>query len=69
MTDHRWVPRRVLLALLLFAVGLRVFMFVLESLLVPDAAIRMLTLLLILIGLVVLARYYLRRALPRRNAG
>jgi uncharacterized membrane protein YidH (DUF202 family) len=69
MTDHRWVPRRVFLALLLFAVGLRVFMFVLESLLVPDAAIRMLTLLLILIGLVVLARYYLRRALPRRNAG
>jgi membrane protein YqaA with SNARE-associated domain len=61
------ITGRELLALFLFAAGLRFVTFILESLLVPDVVIRLFTVVALACGLVYLITYMLGRSLPRRD--
>jgi hypothetical protein len=65
MSEKKYVPGGVLLSLFLFAAGLRLVVFILESMLVPVWAVRALTVVLMLVGLGYLIRHYLR---PHRAA-
>jgi uncharacterized membrane protein YidH (DUF202 family) len=58
----RYVSGRAFLALLAFAVGLRALTYVLESMLVPDWAVRQITIVILVAGVAYLVAYTLRRA-------